>query len=159
MGMCKSKIIEPTSAFQIHEVNISNIFSQEYSLGDELTVHCRPGSYVYTGSSRHEDTKVWITITSKSDLNPRAEQSIKKEMELLKSLDHPNIIKFLNFFSDDSKFYLVTEALDGGEYFDYVARKTDYSERDARDAIVCVLSAIKEIHKVNIAHRLDSTFL
>jgi len=35
--------------------------------------------------------------------------SLKNEIEILKSLDHPNIIKIYETFEDDEDVYLVTE--------------------------------------------------
>lgn len=39
-------------------------------------------------------------------------------MEILKRLDHPNIIKLYEFYKDDKRYYLVTEICTGGELFD-----------------------------------------
>ena len=39
------------------------------------------------------------------------------EIELLKHLDHPNIIKFIDAFEDNKRYYIVTELCHGGELF------------------------------------------
>ena len=46
--------------------------------------------------------------------------SFLNEINLLKKLDHPNILRILETYSDNSKFYLVTELCKGGELFDFI---------------------------------------
>ena len=56
------------------------------------------------------------------------EQSFKYEINILKQLDHPNIIKLYEIFEDDKKYYLVTELCKGGELFDEIIRQVTFSE-------------------------------
>ena len=42
-------------------------------------------------------------------------------MNIIKTLDHPNIFKIYEFYSDDDKFYLITEYLEGGELFEFIS--------------------------------------
>jgi calcium-dependent protein kinase len=39
------------------------------------------------------------------------------EVEILKKLDHPNIVKIYELYSDEDYFYIVTEKLTGGDVF------------------------------------------
>ena len=52
-----------------------------------------------------------IKIIDKSMANLEAAERDKflNEVKLLKSLDHPNILKLYEFYEDDRHFYLVTE--------------------------------------------------
>ena len=47
------------------------------------------------------------------NLNEENTQEIRNEISVLKSLDHPNIMKIYEFFEDDEKMYLVTEFCGG----------------------------------------------
>ena len=58
-------------------------------------------------------------------------QRFKSEINILKKLDHPNILKLYEYFKDEKYVYLITELCTGGELFDYVERKQSLSEKDA----------------------------
>lgn len=42
---------------------------------------------------------------------------IINEIEILRKLDHPNIIKIIEYFYEEPFFYLITELCSGGELF------------------------------------------
>ena len=44
-------------------------------------------------------------------------------MEILKKLDHPNILKIYEFYQDERSFYIVSELCSGGELFDKIIEK------------------------------------
>jgi len=45
------------------------------------------------------------------------------EVEMLKSLDHPNIMKIFEFYQDNKFFYIVNELCTGGELFDKILKE------------------------------------
>ena len=47
-------------------------------------------------------------------------ESLLKDVEILKKLDHPNIIKVYEFYQDASNYYIVTDFCAGGELFDRI---------------------------------------
>ena len=42
------------------------------------------------------------------------------ELELLKSVNHPNVIKTYEFYEWPRFFYVISELCQGGELFDYI---------------------------------------
>ena len=88
-----------------------------------------------------------------------------EEMAIMKTLDHPNILRVFEVFKDQKRFYLVTELCTGGELFDEVSKKDFFSEKDAALVISQLLQAVSYCHAKNIVHRdlkpenimLDST--
>lgn len=50
---------------------------------------------------------------------------------MLRSLDHPNILKVLEFYQDADNFYIVTEICSGGELFDEIISSEYFSEKKA----------------------------
>ena len=59
----------------------------------------------------------------------------EKEWNVLKTLDHPGIVKLIDVYKDENSFYLVTELCDGCELFDEVCRRESFSETDAAEVI------------------------
>ena len=58
------------------------------------------------------------------------------EIEMLKRLDHPNILKLYEFYEDEKRFYLVTELCTGGELFDEITIKETFEEKEAAAIII-----------------------
>lgn len=56
-------------------------------------------------------------------------------------------------YEDKSKYYIVTEFLEGGELFDRIIANDHFSEQDAAGIMKQLLSAIAYCHKRNIVHR------
>jgi len=63
------------------------------------------------------------------------------ELQMLKEIDHPNVMRIHELFKDDHHYYLITEYLAGGELFDRIKRQVyegeesgrGFSEKDAAD--------------------------
>ena len=45
------------------------------------------------------------------NVNPENEEEIRNEIEILKNIDHPNIMKIFEFFEDDKNIYLINKLL------------------------------------------------
>jgi serine/threonine protein kinase len=69
-------------------------------------------------------------------MTPEDLESFQAEISILRKLDHPNILKLYEIFSDDKRFYLVTELCKGGELFDEIIAKVHFSEKEAADLIL-----------------------
>ncbi|ORM39641.1 Calcium-dependent protein kinase 4 [Babesia sp. Xinjiang] len=80
-------------------------------------------------------------------------ESLLREVNVLKSLDHPNIMKIFEFYEDDKYYYFVTELYTGGELFDEIVSRKCFSENDAAKIIKQVLSGINYMHKQKVVHR------
>jgi calcium-dependent protein kinase len=68
------------------------------------------------------------------------------EINILKEIDHPNIVKMYEFFEDDKRYYLVTEICKGGELFDEILQRGKFSERDGSVLMKQILSCINYCH-------------
>jgi calcium/calmodulin-dependent protein kinase I len=71
----------------------------------------------------------------------------------MQSLQHEHIVHLFDFFEEEKYYYLVLEYMEGGELFDRVVKKTVYNEKEARDVVKILVSAIKYCHDRNIVHR------
>lgn len=94
-----------------------------------------------------------VKIIRKTDALDINSDKLIDEVELLKSLDHPNIAKLYEFFEDSRKYYLVMDHYKGGELFDEIIRRQKFSEQDAAIIMKQILSGVLYLHTNKIVHR------
>ena len=94
-----------------------------------------------------------MKIIKKAGIADEERANMLKEVTILKSLDHPNILKIFDMHEDDEQYYLLTEYCAGGELFDRIDQAKSFSEKDAAKYIKQLLSAIAYLHARNIVHR------
>ena len=75
----------------------------------------------------------------KHQLNLEDRESLLAEAQLMKELDHPNIVKLHGVYDEKQSYYLVMDLIQGGELFDRIVKKEFYSEKEARDLILVLL--------------------
>ncbi|KAF4672612.1 substrate-specific activator of APC-dependent proteolysis [Perkinsus chesapeaki] len=80
-------------------------------------------------------------------------QALSDEIEVMRMLDHPNIIKLYETFEDLRNVYLVMEMCTGGELFDRIVEVGNFSERVAAGLVRQMLSAIYYMHSKGVVHR------
>ena len=95
---------------------------------------------------------VAVKVIAKKNLKGHVEV-VEEEMQVLKGLDHPHVIKFLDWFESKDKYYLVFEEATGGELFERILQRGRFTEVDAAKVIKAVTGAIQYLHGHNIVHR------
>ena len=79
---------------------------------------------------------------------------IVNEIEILKNLDHPNIVKIFEFFIEADGYYIITEYCDGGELYQAIKLKGFFSENIAANIIYQVFNAMNYCHNtIKVIHR------
>jgi calcium-dependent protein kinase len=83
------------------------------------------GAYGEVRKCLHRESKVQraVKIIVKNKLSEYEKQRLISEINILKQLDHPNILKLYEFFQDSKRFFLVTELCFGGELFDKISEE------------------------------------
>jgi len=79
-------------------------------------------------------------------------EDIEREVEILKSIEHPNIISLHEVFESKQEVVLILQMVAGGELFDYLSEKEFLREDEARIFIRQILSAMDYLHDRGIAH-------
>ena len=106
---------------------------------------------------RHKKTGEIRACKHLSKLNIKNLEKFKNEIELLRKMDHPNIVKLYEIFESDRSLYLIMEECKGGEVFSKIIERINaklmYSEKDAANIIKQVISCINYCHNKNICHR------
>jgi len=100
-----------------------------------------------------------IKIIKKKNLQkiPGGEETIEKEVDILRKLQHINCIQLFDFFSDDTnqKLYIVCERVGGGSVQQLCERSPNKRIPliQARNLFNQLLDAMEYLHQMNIIHR------
>ena len=84
--------------------------------------------------------------------NQTDETQIINEINILRALDHPKIMKILDFYSTENKYYIITEFCPEGELYNEL-NDTKFEEPQAAYIIYQLLIIINYCHKMRIIHR------
>ena len=111
------------------------------------------GSYgtVYMARNTVTDNIVAIKIIEKVQDNMIDDMEIQNEINILKTLSHPNIVKIYEFFDSPLNYYIVTEYCKKGELFSYI--KNEYQEQQLSVLFYQVFSGLVYLHEKKILHR------
>ena len=94
-----------------------------------------------------------MKVISKTQLKENFnEESIKNEIEVLKNINHPNIIKLYEVYHDDNNYYLINDFCSEGELCKYLIDFKKFPEVIVRKLMFDIFSAISYLHSNNIIH-------
>jgi len=68
-------------------------------------------------------------------------------------MDHPNIVRLFEFFEEPSKYCIVQEVVHGGELFDVLIKRKNFTEGEVATMVKRMLNAINYCHNKGIVHR------
>ncbi len=72
----------------------------------------------------------------------------------MRQLDHPNIVKLVDFSESKQYYYIILELAPGGELFHQIVRLTYFSEDLSRHVITQVAEALEYLHEEKgVVHR------
>ena len=127
--------------------NIKETYKIEATLGK--------GSFATVKKAKNRATqeRFAVKVLSKKKMSEEDKAGMETEIEILKSLDHPNIVKLVDVFEDERHWCLVMELMQGGELFDQILENDHFSEIEAREATKAMVDAIEYCHDKGICHR------
>lgn len=113
------------------------------------------GAFSVVYKAQHKVTKQLRCIKKieMSNFSKSQEENIMNEIEVLRKIDHPNIMKIFEYYEKHGHLYIVTEYLAGGELFDRIEKEESFSERDAALYMKQILKAVAYLHSNKIVHR------
>lgn len=81
--------------------------------------------------------------------DPTFVKELYNEIDILKTLDHPNIVRPIETFNYRKNTCIVMELCEGGDLY----TRDPYTEKDALRIVTAVLSAIEYMHSRGVIHR------
>ena len=106
---------------------------------------------VYEAKNTTFGNKVAMKVIKKDKENELDEQEIRNEINILKQLSHPSIVKIYEFYISENHYYIITEYCKEGELFSYIKNK--YSERQLAVLFYQVFSGLWYLHENKVIHR------
>ena len=79
--------------------------------------------------------------------------AVQREVEILKTIQHENIVALKDYFEDNQYHYLVMDLIEGGDLMDFITNNGVVPEDAAIEIATQVLSAVSYMHSINISHR------
>lgn len=143
---------------QFHTSFTENFF-QEYTTDVfekyEITEELREGKFGPICKVRSKDPStvriytlktIHLQRVSRWDLH---QDELKNEIDALKALDHPHILKLYEVFYNDEDVHLLQEYTQGDDLYS----RSPYSERDAARISSQLASAVAHMHENGVIHR------
>ena len=109
---------------------------------------------VYLGKHKISGVERAIKNINKdqANLSREEEKTLIKEINILKTLDHPNIMKVYEYFNTPDCFSIVSELCTGGELYHKI-ENNNLNENVGKYVMKQLLSAVAFCHKNGIIHR------
>jgi len=105
-----------------------------------------------TTTTTAADSSVFYAMKS-IHLNRVTDPTFRKELEneiaILKSLDHPHVVRALEVYEHRSQVFVIMELCQGGDLY----TRDPYTELQAYRVIAQVVSAVSYMHGHNVCHR------
>lgn len=111
------------------------------------------GRFGVVKKATHKMTKQVRVVKSilKSEINDL--QKFKNEIENLRILDHPKVVKIYGWYEDEKNVFLVLEFCQGGELFESIANAVQFTEAQAKAIFKSIMIAVNYCHEMKIVHR------
>ena len=132
-------------------IGYSNLFDY-YEVKETLG----KGKFGLVKAAVHKKTgkKVAVKVMSKKEMTLQDVELQRREIEILKMCQHPNIIRLLDLFENQDYIYIVMENLSGGDLFSYLEKRNfELPEKRAKELAHQMATALYYLHSFGVAHR------
>ena len=113
------------------------------------------GQFAKVKLAQHVLTKEVVDIKVNPKTNQRSSglKEQNQEVNSLKTINHPNIVKLLEVIDTEEALFIVMEYISGGDLFIYLEAKGRVTEGEARGLSRQLLSALQHCHQRGVVHR------
>lgn len=94
-----------------------------------------------------------VKVIRKSRTQTRSQLHIQRELEILRQVNHQNVVRLYDLFDTEEKIYIVLEYMPGGALFSIIAEHKTFSEQHAASIMRDILHGLAYLHARNIVHR------
>ncbi|KAL1763844.1 sperm motility kinase X-like, partial [Sigmodon hispidus] len=119
------------------------------------------GTFAEVKLAYHLHTQVQVAIKILDNIN-KNDDNTKNEIDIVKMLDHPNIIQLFHIISTKAHTYMVMEHAARGDLVSHIEKVGCLQEQQAQPIFNQIVCAVHYCHEKGIAHRdikLDNILL
>ncbi|MBA0860365.1 hypothetical protein Goshw_016888 [Gossypium schwendimanii] len=123
----------------------------DYILGPRIG----SGSFAVVWRSRHRQNGLEVAVKEidKKLLSSKVSESLLKEISILSTINHPNIIQLFEAIETEDRIFLVLEYCDGGDLAAYIQRYGKVSEEVARHLMRQLAAGLQVLQEKHLIHR------
>jgi len=116
------------------------------------------GTYGQVLRGKHKVTNVLraVKVVDKNRLKNYVKdvsEFVRRELDVLRCLDHPNIVKIYETFEDLRYLYIILELCEGGDLLTRILGMKEFRETTAAQLLKEILSAVYYMHESRFIHR------
>ena len=140
------------------QINSSNVIRQQKGKPFDyyyLIKILGKGGYGQVFKVKHKRTGMIraMKIIPKNNLQQGCtDEDIEKEINILKKLEHPNIIKLFEFFIDDQNYYLINEYCSDGDLSEKLYEIKFFPEYFVKNFMFQIFNAVRYLHSQHVFH-------
>ncbi|KAL0714988.1 hypothetical protein Bca4012_021967 [Brassica carinata] len=123
----------------------------DYELGSKLG----SGSFAVVWLAKHRSSGLEVAIKEidKKKLSPKVRDNLLKEISILSTIDHPNIIRFYEAIETGDRIFLVLEYCSGGDLAEYINLHGKVSEAVAKHFMRQLALGLQVLQEKHCIHR------
>ena len=157
LNTSKAAEIKTVKDFIITEgILVKETKADPYDIYDSLKV-LGEGAFGKVEKVRHKISKqiraMKVIHKDQIQLGSEDEQALINEINIVKTLDHPNIMKVFEYYNTDNCLYIISELLSGGELFDKIKDNKFIKEDVCAYLMKQIFPAVDFCHEKKIIHR------
>ncbi|OMJ76155.1 hypothetical protein SteCoe_24527 [Stentor coeruleus] len=100
-----------------------------------------------------KNTKIQRAVKSISISNEKLRIKAEREIEILKKIDHPCLVRSIESFKDPNNIHIVSEFYTGLSLYDMLKEGSGLNEKEALKYMFYIISGLNYLHKLGIMHR------
>ena len=95
-----------------------------------------------------------MKVIDKTKLDDISKAHLFQEVNCMKLVQHPNVVRLYEVIDTPNKLYLILEFGDGGDMYDYIMKHANgLNETIARRYFRQICRALKYCHEMRVCHR------
>ena len=129
-----AKDVVAVNADFVVEYQDMRIFAEKYELHNNVLGKGAFGK-VKKATLKANGQQRAVKIVDKLQLDDGERVRMKYEIDILKNLNHPNIVRLYEVYESKTNFFLVTELCEGCELFEEISSRKQFAEQEAAHVV------------------------